>query len=127
MSSDLSIDVQTLAEQVQQRLPERLPDVSELVKVLDVLQPALDRRGWNLDDTQRLALATHLAAAVRRLGTGELLDSIDPAYFAEVSDEAMAVAGELLAPIQKTPDVQTEEKFLVAVHLDAAQIRLENE
>jgi hypothetical protein len=48
--------------------------------------------------------------------------AIDPAFFAEVSVDAMALAGELLAPIQKTPDIQVEEKFLVAVHLDAAQI-----
>ena len=123
MSSDTtSADVAALAEQVQERLPEPLPDVTELWKALEVLQAGLDARGWRMNDTQRLALATHLAAAVRRFGSGEEVAAIDPVFFAEVSDDAMALAGELLAPIQKTPDIQVEEKFLVAVHLDAAQI-----
>lgn len=123
MSSDTtSADIVALAEQVQERLPEPLPDVTQLWRTLEVLQPGLDQRGWHMNDTQRLALATHLAAAVKRFDTGEQVAAIDPVFFAEVSDAAMALAGELLAPIQKTPDIQTEEKFLVAVHLDAAQI-----
>ncbi|MFT3886795.1 MAG: PRD domain-containing protein [Arachnia sp.] len=123
MSSDTSTDLLALAEQVQERLAEPLPDVSELLKTLAVLQPGLEQRGWSMDDTQRLALATHLAAAVKRFGTGEQVAEIDPVFFEEVSDEAMTLAAELLAPIQKTPEIQIEEKFLVAVHLDAAQIR----
>ncbi|MBK7821144.1 MAG: hypothetical protein IPJ61_08725 [Tessaracoccus sp.] len=123
MSSDTtSADVVALAEQVQERLPEPLPDVTQLWRTLEVLQPGLEQRGWHMNDTQRLALATHLAAAVRRFATGEQVAAIDPVFFSEVSDDAMALAGELLAPIQQTPDIQIEEKFLVAVHLDAAQI-----
>ena len=123
MSSDTtSADVAALAEQVQERLPEPLPDVTELWKALEVLQPGLDARGWRMNDTQRLAPSDALAAAVRRFGTGEQVAAIDPAFFEEVSDDAMAMAGELLIPIQKAPDIQVEEKFLVAVHLDAAQI-----
>ena len=123
MSSDTtSADVAALAEQVQERLPEPLPDVTEVWKTGGVLKPGLGAGGGRMDDTQRLALAKDRAAAVRRFGASEGVAAIDPAFFAEVSDDAMALAGELLAPIQKTPDIQVEEKFLVAVHLDAAQI-----
>lgn len=115
-------DSETLAEQVQRRLPEPLPDVTLLVASLDKLQPGLDRHGWQMNPTQRLALATHLAATVRRFESGELLDPMEPSIFTEVPEEAIALAADLLAPIQKTPEIQIEEKFLVAVHLAAAQV-----
>lgn len=118
----MSYDSKAIAERVQENLPEPLPDLNELVRALDQIDPGLERLGWKMNEVQRLALGTHLAAAVRRFATGELVAEIDPSLFTQVSDDATELAGEILAAIQKTPDIQPEEKFLVAVHLDSAQL-----
>ena len=118
----MSYDSKALAEQVQEMLPEPLPDLNELVRALDQIAPGLEKRGWKMNDVQLLALGTHLAAAVKRFATGELVAEIDASLLDQVSSEATEMAGEILAAIQKTPDVQPEEKFLVAVHLDSAQL-----
>ncbi|MEZ5086043.1 MAG: PRD domain-containing protein [Tessaracoccus sp.] len=118
----MTYDSKAIAERVQENLAEPLSDLNELVRALDQIDPGLERRGWKMNEVQRLALGTHLAAAIKRFATGELVAEIDASLLSQVSEDATNMAGEILAVIQKTPEIQPEEKFLVAVHLDSAQL-----
>lgn len=118
----MSSDVDQIVARVQAALSEPLPDTAPLRRALTCLDAGLGALGWRMDGTQRFALGTHLASVVRRFATGDRLPDIEDEILTQVSQPANELADEILGTLQPPGVIQPEERFLIAVHLDTAQL-----
>jgi PRD domain protein (TIGR03582 family) len=69
-------------------------------------------------ELQTVILTNHLSEMVDRSLTGERLSDVDPAMFAGVSEEALAIADKL---VEHIGNLAESEKYVISIHFETAK------
>jgi hypothetical protein len=113
-------------QQVASKLSLTADEHSRTARLLAAAQAIGAEAGIRFDEPARLALANHLAALIRRLAVGEVLQGIDASAFAEIPGPFLAMANRLIGPLyaEVGRPVDPAEVGLVALHFAAAHERM---
>lgn len=103
-------DVQKMLSKAKHQ-PETL---SALLYAFSLMREA----GITPTELQAVILTNHLSEMVDRSLTGERLSDVDPAMFAGVSEEALAIADKL---VEHIGNLAESEKYVISIHFETAK------
>ncbi|MBL1227679.1 PRD domain-containing protein [Enterococcus sp. BWB1-3] len=91
---------------------------AELTEMIEQANQLLEANGIVPTDLQWTVLINHINEMIKRSKAGEKMTGIDPELFAEVSSEALSIAGELVKSIG---NLMIDEMYVLSIHFETAK------
>lgn len=100
-------------------LVEKSGDVKTCERILQYTKTMMNEANIKMNDTQWLALVSHLSAMVYRSVKHELINSIDKTLFSEISSESIELSGRVCELLE---NLHEDEKYLLSIHFETAKM-----
>lgn len=93
-------------------------DEKRLSDALQFIHDECSRMEISITDYRWQSLVNHVSAMLSRSKSGERLDAMDASIFAEIGEDSLRLAREVVLLIG---NIQEDEKYLLSVHFEAAK------
>lgn len=91
---------------------------NQLEEMIAYTNQLMKEQNIEATELQWTILINHLNEMIRREASQECIPQVDPAMFAEVSAEALAIAEAVVHKIGKLP---IDEKYVLSIHFESAK------